>query len=88
MIAFIRCLGRGAHDLDILGAEHFIEQCCELLSQSRIRDLNDPTRSPRSISRFLACWVTHLLVGLAVTLRTCTLLVAHTTTAKQYSGQA
>ena len=37
-----------------------------LASRSRMRNLMASPRSPRSISRFLACWATQAPVGLAV----------------------
>jgi hypothetical protein len=56
-----------------------------LLSRSRIRNLNEPARSPSSIIKFLACWAAQPAVGFAVTPRMCTRRVAYSTTAKQYS---
>jgi predicted transposase YbfD/YdcC len=43
-----------------------------LLSRSRIRNLNRAARSPRPISRLRACWAVHSPVGWAVTPRMCT----------------
>ena len=43
-----------------------------LLSRSRIRNLNRPARSPRSMSRLRACWAVQAPVGCAVTPRMCT----------------
>jgi hypothetical protein len=47
-----------------------------LLSLSRIRNLNRPARSPRSIRRLRACWVVQAPAGCAVTPRMCTALVS------------
>src|SRR5258708_4452041 len=46
-----------------------------LLSRSRIRNLNCPARSPRSIIRLRACWAVQAPVGCAVTPRMCTVRV-------------
>src|ERR1700716_2083057 len=46
------------------------------VSRSRIRNVNWAARSPRSMTRFRACWVTHSPVGLGVTPSKCTLRVA------------
>ena len=55
-----------------------------LLSRSRIRNLNGPARSPRSMSRLRACWAVHALVGCAVTPRMCTRRVSISITKKMY----
>ncbi len=43
-----------------------------VVSRSRIRKLNLPARSPRSMSRLRACWAARGPVGCAVTPRMCT----------------
>jgi hypothetical protein len=43
-----------------------------LLSRSRIRNLNRAACSPRSMSMLRACWAVHAPVGCAVTPRMCT----------------
>ena len=54
--------------------EYLIEAVVNLPSQSRIRNLNPPARSPRSIIRLRACWAVQAPAGCAVTPRMCTAL--------------
>jgi len=53
-------------------------------ARSRIRNRNRAARSPRSISRFRACWVVHASSGCAVTPRTCTYRVPTSSTKNTY----
>src|SRR5258708_2920957 len=55
-----------------------------LASRSRIRNVNWPARSSRSISRFRACWAVQAPVGLAVTPKMCTRRVSISMTKKTY----
>ena len=55
-----------------LPASTWPDAAVNLLSRSRIRNLNWPARVPRSISRLRACWVVHGPVRCAVTPRMCT----------------
>jgi transposase len=56
-----------------------------LASRSRIRNQNRSTRWSRSISRFRAIWVTHSLVGCAVTPARCTRRRSSSTMNSTYS---
>jgi hypothetical protein len=56
-----------------------------LLSRSRIRNLNRAARSPRSVSRWRACCAVQAPVGCAVTPRMCTRRVWISITNKTYS---
>jgi hypothetical protein len=55
-----------------------------LLSRSRIKNLNRPARSPRSISKLRACCAVHAPDGCAVTPRICTARVWISSTTSTY----
>ena len=55
-----------------------------LLSRSRIRNLNRAARSPRFMRRSRACWAVHAPVGWAVMPRMCTRRVWISITNKTY----
>jgi len=53
-------------------AETSSNAAVNLLSRSRIKNLNRPARSPTSITRFRVCWVVQAPAGCSVTPRMCT----------------
>ena len=86
MIAFARGAWTGVLMIRMPSAWNTVSNPpVNLVSLSRIRNVNWPARSPRSSSRLRACWVTHVAAGWAVTPSTWTLRVACSTTAKQYN---
>jgi len=62
----LRCSHRCVQDADALAGEHGVEGVGNLLSRSRITNVNRATRSPRAIRRFRACRVTQAALGFAV----------------------
>jgi hypothetical protein len=59
-----------------------------LVSRSRIRNLNAAARSPRSRRRLQACWATHGPVGWAVTPAKCTRRLPSSMTNSTYSRRS
>ncbi len=66
---------RRTDDHDLFRGEHGIETSYELGVAIPNQERSWSTRSPRSMSRLRACWVTHDLVGWAVMPARCTLRV-------------
>jgi hypothetical protein len=75
---------RRPQDPDALGAEDGIEAVGELRVAVPDENLNLPMRSPRSMRRLRACWVTQAPVGLAVTPRMWTRRLATSITNSTY----
>jgi hypothetical protein len=73
-------LHRCAEDADALAGEHGIKDAGELGVAVPDKNLKLATRSPRSISRFRACWATQAAFGFTVVPRRWTRRVACSTT--------